>query len=132
MFELCRVVSARLFLLLAPLVVVLLTLCCHSGLRSQVRKRVERAFRLLSPFNGGRLSAPRFQLLARVVKAGHWPQAHLFCFFDRDGDGAVSVGEGLSTATRPRAVGDYHCFFFLSFWTLLLWFDSAAAFSGEH
>jgi len=56
-----------------------------------VRKRVERAFRLLSPFNGGRLSPQRFQLLARVVKAGHWPQHHLFCFFDRDGDGAVCV-----------------------------------------
>ena len=56
-----------------------------------MRKRVERAFRLLSPFNGGRLSPQRFQLLARVVKAGHWPQHHLFCFFDRDGDGAVRV-----------------------------------------
>jgi hypothetical protein len=57
----------------------------------QIRKRVERAFRLLSPFNGGRLSPMRFQLLARVVNAGHWPPAPLFAFFDRDRDGCVST-----------------------------------------
>jgi hypothetical protein len=56
----------------------------------QLRKRVERAFRLLSPFNQGRLSPSRVQLLSGLLKAGHWPAADLFAFFDRDGDGAVS------------------------------------------
>ena len=58
-----------------------------------VKKRVERAFRLLSPFNGGKLSPSRFALLARVVKAGHWPSAPLFAFSDRDRDGFVSTDD---------------------------------------
>ena len=54
--------------------------------------RVERAFRLLAPFNQGKLAPGRFHLVARVVKADHWtPPEALFNFFDRNRDGLVSV-----------------------------------------
>ncbi len=57
-----------------------------------MRLRVERAFRLLAPFNQGKLAPGRFHLVARVVKADHWsPPEALFNFFDRDRDGLVSV-----------------------------------------
>lgn len=48
-------------------------------------------------------------MLTRVFKAGHWPSQPLFDFFDRDGDGLVSV-EDFVEGQVMRALPHLHSF----------------------
>ena len=63
---------------------------------------MERAFKLLSPLNGGKLGPAHFAVLGRVVKASHWPQGPLFNFFDRDRDGLVSLDDFIEAQQLVR------------------------------
>ena len=45
----------------------------------------------LVPLQWGKAVAAALSAPGAGGESGHWPQHHLFCFFDRDGDGAVRV-----------------------------------------